>query len=181
MKPWMKWTLGIIAGLAILLFVLFKWFQSYTKSFSPEETVTYTENGLDVSVYYNRPSKKGRAIFGELIPYGETWRTGANEATTFDTATDLLVEGKPLPAGHYTLWTVPGKERWQVIWNGKDYPWGVSWGAKASRDPKHDVLAVEVPVEQLPNVVEQFTISFSDGKMALAWDQTQISISLSMN
>jgi len=174
MKPWLKWTLGVLIVLGVALFFLFRWFQGYTKSFSPEETVTYTQNGLDVSVFYNRPYKKGRAIFGELVPYGETWRTGANEATTFDTKTDLLVAGKPLPAGHYTLWTVPGPESWQVIWNGRDYPWGVSWGAKASRQTEFDIQQVEVPVQQLPEVVEQFTISFPNGNMALSWDQTRV-------
>ncbi len=181
MKPWLKWTLGILLGLFVVLFILYRVGINYTKSFSPEETVTYTEQGMDISVFYNKPSKKGREIFGGLIPYGETWRTGANEATTFDTKTALAVEGQPLPAGHYTLWTVPGPDQWEVVWNTNDYPWGVSFGAKASRDPAFDALIVTVPVDNLPEVVEQFTIRFEQSRLLLEWDQTQVAVSLEAN
>ena len=178
MKPWIKWTLAILVGLAVGLFALFNWFQKKTKSYSPEAVLEYREGNLDIKIFYNRPSKKGRVIFGELVPYGETWRTGANEATTFDTGTDLLVEGATLPAGHYTLWTVPGEETWQIIFNSKDYPWGVTWGATASREPEFDAAVVEVPVEKLPEVVELFTIKVEQGQLKLQWDQTQVSATL---
>lgn len=178
MKPWMKWTLGILAGLFLLLFVGFQIGKNYTKSHSPEQVVEYTENGIDLSIFYNRPSKKGREIFGGLVPYGVTWRTGANEATTFDTETDLFVEGQLLPKGHYTLWTVPGPESWEVVWNTKDYFWGVKSPTEASRDPEFDALVVEVPVAELPEVIEQFTIRFDNSQMLMEWDRTQIAVGL---
>jgi len=178
MKPWLKWTLGIVAGLILLLFVGFQFLKMQTKKHSPEQTITYTENGMDILVFYNRPYKKGREIFGDLVSYGETWRTGANEATTFDTNTDLFIEGQALPAGHYTLWTVPGRDNWQIVWNTKDYPWGVSFGEKASRDPGFDALMVEVPAETLPQVVEQFTIRFEDNQMLLEWDRTRVAVDI---
>jgi hypothetical protein len=178
MKPWLKWTLGIVFVLMVSLFALFKWFQVKTKSYSPEAVVEYRDKGVDVRVFYNRPSKKGREIFGGLVPFGEVWRTGANECTTFDAATDVLIEGQKLPAGHYTLWTIPGEQSWKIIWNSKDYPWGVSWGGVATREAAYDVLTVEVPVESLPDVVELFTIRLENGQMKLQWDQTQVSAAL---
>jgi hypothetical protein len=69
-------------------------------------------------------------IFGGLVPYGEVWRTGANEATTFTTNQDLLVDGSFLAAGKYTLWTIPGPESWKVIFNSKMYPWGIDTDKK---------------------------------------------------
>ena len=178
MKPWLKWTLAILVGILVGLYALFSWFQKKTKSYSPEAVLEYAEGNLDLRIFYNRPAKKGRVIFGELVPYGETWRTGANEATTFDTRTDVLVEGKALPAGHYTLWTVPNQDTWQIIFNTKDYPWGVAWGGVASREPAFDALVIEVPVETLPEVVELFTIKVENGQLKLQWDQTQVSATL---
>jgi hypothetical protein len=114
-----------------------------------------------------------------LEPYGKVWRTGANEATTFTTNKDLTIGGKNLPAGKYTLWTIPNKEKWTVIFNSKMYSWGVSFGG-ASREAAADVLQVEVPVETLPAVQEQFLISFDEAvpAMVLAWDMTKITVPL---
>ncbi|MDX5324837.1 MAG: DUF2911 domain-containing protein [Bacteroidota bacterium] len=174
MKKWMKWTLGVIVVLALALFGLFKYFQAETKSHSPEDTIAFIGNDMDIMVDYCRPYKKEREIFGALVPYGETWRTGANEATTFDTKTDLLIGGEVLPAGHYTLWTVPGPESWEIIWNSKDYPWGLGWGGKASREPEFDVLKISVPTETMDDIIEQFTIAINAQGMSLAWDRTKV-------
>lgn len=151
-----------------------------TKQASPEGLVTYSlQNGSDASleVFYNRPSKKGRVIFGELVPFGEVWRTGANEATTFTTNVPLLIGGQELPEGKYTIWTIPGPSEWTVIFNTKMYSWGVSWGGKASRDPDHDELSIKVPVEILQEVTEMFTIDLRNQdpvEMHLMWDQTRV-------
>lgn len=178
MKKILKWT-GIVVGvLAVVLFAAFKYLQANTKKASPEVTVEYKKNDTKISVFYCSPSKKGRDIFGGLIPYGTVWRTGANEATTFTTAKDLTIGGKTLPAGKYTLWTIPNKDRWTVIFNSKMYDWGVSLGGVASRDAAADVLQVEVSSETLSAVQEQFQISFDEAvpAMVLAWDKTKVAV-----
>ncbi len=179
MKRFLKWFLIIVIGLGILLFVAFKIMESNTKKYSPEQEIEFSQNNLEIDIFYNRPYKKGRPIFGGLVPYNEVWRTGANEATTFTTNKDLMVKGQKLPAGEYTLWTIPNKHNWQVIFNSKNYSWGVSFGGVASREPEFDVCNVTVPVTENDEVVEQFTITVEDGSpimMKLAWDKTIISV-----
>lgn len=177
MKKFLKWTAIVVVALVVLLFGAFKIMQSQTKKASPEATVAYVKNGKELSVFYCQPAKKGREIFGGLVPYGEVWRTGANEATTFTTNTDLQINGQILPAGKYTLWTIPGQDEWTVIWNTKHYGWGVSFGNKASREPEADALQVKVPVRNLDTPVETFTIDFDESEalaMVMAWDQTSV-------
>ncbi len=175
MNKTLKRILIIVGLLAVVLFIAFKFLQYNTKKASPEATVIYT-NGANISVKYCKPFKKGREIFGKLIPYDQVWRTGANEATTFDSDKDLTIGGKVLPAGHYTLWTIPGKESWTVIFNKKDYMWGVG-GDGASREAGSDALQVVVPVQATDALMEQFDISFTDNpmlSMVLAWDNTKV-------
>jgi len=131
-----------------------------TKSFSPEGEVVFTKDDLKLKVLYNRPYKKGREIFGSLVPYDKVWRTGANEATIFETNKDLSIEGKKLKAGKYTLWTIPGQESWTIIFNSEYGQWGINSKAEANRDPARDVLSVNVLTLQQDQEFEQFTISF---------------------
>lgn len=149
-----------------------------TKSYSPEDTIAFQQQELELEVFYNRPYKKNREIFGGLVPYGEVWRTGANEATTFQTNKDILIDGSFLPAGKYTLWTIPGEDSWKVIFNSEMYPWGITLDKIPSRLAEFDVLTVEVPVETLDTSVEQFSIYFKESNdlilMTLAWDQTAV-------
>lgn len=179
MKKFFKWTGITIAGLAVILFAGFKFMQSQTKKHSPEAIVDYSKDGKNISVFYCRPSKKDREIFGGLIPYGKVWRTGANEATTFTTNKDLVIDGKKLPQGKYTLWTIPEKDQWTVIWNKKEYGWGVQMNGEAAREPEADELQVTVPVEALENPVEQLTISITETPstaLELMWDKAKVSI-----
>lgn len=166
----------VILLLAVVLFVLKK----VTKSHSPEDTVVYEENGLKLEVFYNRPYKKGREIFGGLVPYDTVWRTGANEATTFSTNKNILVDGSLLKSGEYTLWTIPEKDSWKVIFNSHMYPWGINIDEEAYRDPQYDALILEVPTRQLTNALEQFTIYFEKKNdlifMVLEWDKTMIEV-----
>jgi hypothetical protein len=157
--------------------------KTYTKSHSPEETVTFTSDDVEIEVYYNRPLKKGRDIFGGLVPYNEVWRTGANEATTFKINQDIKIEGEILKAGKYTLWTIPNKTSWEVIFNEKMYGWGVNFSdGKASRDPNFDALSVGVPISKNLKTVEQFRIDFNEQldtiNMFLAWDDVVVSLTL---
>lgn len=179
MKKFLKWAAIVVVSLVVILFGLAKYMGHQTKKASPEATVEYSKNGKKISVFYCRPSKKGRVIFDSLVPYGQVWRTGANEATTFETGTDLEIGGKLLKAGKYTLWTIPNKEEWTVILNSKQYSWGLNFDGTSPREPEADVLQVKVPVEELPATVEMFTISFEDAvalNMVLAWDKTKVAV-----
>lgn len=181
MNKYLKRGLIVVAALGILLYAAYLFMIAQTKKHSPEETVAFNTGGYNIEVFYNRPSKKDRVIFGKLVPYGRVWRTGANEATTFETITDLMIDNKPLKAGKYTLWTIPEADHWTVIFNSQQYSWGVN-SSGVSREAEYDVLQVEVPVESLDRVVEQFTIALEDlgGKPALVlmWDQTRVAVAL---
>jgi len=179
MKKFLKWTLIVIGSLIALLFVTFTYLRYQSKIKSPPSTTVYDKSGTKIAVEYSSPGKRDREIFGGLVPYGQVWRTGANEATTFETNKELSIDGKPLPIGKYTLWTIPEKDKWTVIWNKKQYSWGVKspFDRTASREPAEDALQVVVPVEALPETLEHFTISFDDANglaMALAWDKTKV-------
>ncbi|AVR45713.1 hypothetical protein C7S20_10865 [Christiangramia fulva] len=172
----LKILLAAVVFALIAIFIL----RYSTKLHSPEEISTYESGDLKLKVFYNRPYKKGREIFGNLVPYGEVWRTGANEATTFKTNKDILIDGTLLEAGKYTLWTIPGEESWKVIFNSKMYPWGTNFNRKAFRNAKYDALVLEKPVEKLEKPLEQFTITFEEAGefvyLNLEWDDTKVSV-----
>lgn len=176
-----KWVLITLGVLALAGFLAFPYLQEQTKKASPEVTTNYTNGDLNINVTYSRPSKKGREIFGALVPYGETWRTGANEATMFETNKALTINEKELPAGKYTLWTVPNQNSWDVVFNKGEYSWGISVfkGGKASRDEAKDEIVVTVPVQKVEQSIEQFTIAFEEGEtlmLTLAWDRTKVAV-----
>ncbi len=184
MNTFLKRLLIVLFIVALGLF-LYSYFVEniFEKRLSPKDTVEFKLNDLKLKVFYNRPYKKGRDIFGGLVPYGQVWRTGANEATTFTTNQDLKVMGFLVPRGEYTLWTVPNDSTWKVMLNTKEYKWGVDENMKPSWDPNYDLLELDIPVENLDSVVEQFTISFDNStdnlKLTMAWDKTKIAVPLS--
>ncbi|MDQ3101141.1 MAG: DUF2911 domain-containing protein [Bacteroidota bacterium] len=181
MGKFLKWFLIIVAVLVVIGYFSFQRMKEDTKKASPEETVSLRAEGLEVDVTYSRPSKKGRDIFGGLVPYKQVWRTGANEATSFTTNKDLKVGDKPLPAGKYTLWTIPGQDEWTVIFNGKEYMWGVGSGGASSREPEADVASIDVPVTMLTDTIQQFTIRFDQqpARMIMEWDLVQVAVPIS--
>jgi len=154
----------------------------FAKRLSPKDTVEFKLNDLKLEVFYNRPYKKDREIFGALIPFNQVWRTGANEATTFETNKPLELNGIQLAARKYTLWTVPKDSTWRVIFNSKQYSWGVNAEMKPMWDPNYDVINIEVPVQKLENTVEQFTISFDNSTdnlfITMAWDDVKVAVPL---
>ncbi|NNK88500.1 MAG: DUF2911 domain-containing protein [Flavobacteriaceae bacterium] len=171
----------ILVALGILVHLYFNT-ETFKPRLSPKDTVEFKLNDLKLEVFYNRPSKRERLIFGGLVPFNQVWRTGANEATTFETNQELKINGDILPAGLYTLWTIPGEEQWTVIFNSKQYPWGVDEAMKPMREPDYDVLEVQVPALVLDTVVEQFTIAFDNStdnlSLTMAWDKTKIAVPL---
>lgn len=171
--------IGIAIIAAIVAFIGFMQLKN-TKSFSPEEEVVFNQGDLAIKVFYNRPSKKGREIFGGLVPYDQVWRTGANEATTFETNRDLTIEGRSLKAGKYSLWTIPREHSWTIIFNSEHGQWGVNSTGQPNHNPELDVLKLDVQSVQQDQEFEQFTIAFEetgeDAEMVLMWDKTVVSI-----
>ncbi|RCR69151.1 DUF2911 domain-containing protein [Larkinella punicea] len=167
----MKKVLWIVGGLAVLVLIGYFGLRSFTKSSSPEAVATSDQNGVQVKVEYCQPYKKGRKIFGGLVPYGEVWRTGANEATIITIDQNVTVAGQPLDEGEYSLWTIPSEGSWMVIFNRETGQWGTSY------DQTKDVLRVPVAARKRNAVAEQFYISFAPqaggSDMLLAWDQTE--------
>ncbi|MGY8885951.1 MAG: DUF2911 domain-containing protein [Flavobacteriales bacterium] len=179
------WIAGVIGVLLLLFnFILWPILQQQTKKSSPEKNITYSKGELRLNLFYCSPSKKDREIFGNLVPYDEVWRTGANEASTFTTNKDIMIAGKPLPAGKYTLWTIPTETSWKVIFNDKMYGWGVKLtNQKASRDPDHDVLVVDGKVSKSLNTVEKFSITLRVSSpdtsiLMFAWDNVVVPLEI---
>ena len=180
-----KILLGVgILIVAVLLFLVFGR-QYYTKRFSPEGHVELKTDNLEILVFYNRPFKRGREIFGSLVPYGKVWRTGANEATWFETNRDLSFAGQILKPGRYSLWTIPNDKSWKVIFNSSIPPWGVDYNSEAAHNPNTDVLVMDIPAELSDQVIEQFTITLSqhnaDYQLNLLWDRTIVSVPFKLN
>lgn len=128
-----------------------------------------------VKIVYSSPRKRGREIFGALVPYGEVWRTGANEATEITTTGDLIFGGHHLPAGTYSLYTIPYPDRWTIIINRGLGQWGTF-----DYDPELDLFRFDVPARQTDKRYEGFTISFEKEKdqtyLYLRWDRTEVRI-----
>jgi Protein of unknown function (DUF2911) len=134
-------------------------------------------DGKTVHVDYSSPRMRGRKIFGGLVAYGEVWRAGANEATTFVIDTNVSVGGKSIPAGGYTLFAIPNPDSWQLIVSKQTGEWGIPYpGAE------YDLTRAPMKVSKLPSPVEDFTISFdSNGgacTMHLDWETTRASVAI---
>mgnify|MGYP000238780245 FL=1 len=183
MNTFLKRILILLSIVAIGLFLYSHFVENiFSPRLSPKDTVEFKLNDLKLEVFYNRPSKKEREVFGALVPFNQVWRTGANEATTFETNQMLEISGMPLPKGKYTLWTVPKDTIWTVIFNSKQYDWGVDNEMKPLWDPNYDVLNIDIPVQKLNATVEQFTIAFDNSTdnlfLTMAWDDTKIAVPL---
>ena len=139
-----------------------------------QESPKASAKGKDVSVNYGQPSKKGREIFGKLVPFGQVWRAGANEATEITFAKDNKFGGQAIKAGTYSLFVNPSATEWTIILNSELKQWG-SFGYEKIK--AKDVLNVKVPVKKLDAVVEKLTYRFSDkNALIIEWDQTQVTI-----
>lgn len=135
------------------------------KPLSPKETVTGTINGVKTEIVYCRPSARGRKMVGGKDPYGKVWRTGANEATTIEFDKDVAIEGKNLPRGKYSLFTIPGETDWTIIFNKVANQWG-PYDYKESED----ALRVNVKATKTTKFVETFTIIPEKDKVSLTWE-----------
>lgn len=133
-----------------------------------------TENNY-VKCTYGQPLKKGRVIFGNLVPYGKLWRTGANEATEITFTTNVKIGEKALPAGTYTLFTIPNENKWTIILNSELGQWG-----DFSYDESKNILSYEAEITENDDIYEGFTIQFEDitggFNMYLLWDKIKVII-----
>ena len=146
---------------------------------SPPDSVKANVAGAALAVRYSRPSTRGRVIFGNVVPWNQVWRTGANQATIFETSADLVIAGTPVPAGKYSLWTLPSPAGWKLIVNKNTGQWGTDYNAQ------YDLARLDMKVERLLQPVEQFTIALygsgKDGMLALSWERTMASIAFRRN
>ena len=142
---------------------------------SPPDEVSGTVGDTEITINYSRPSVKGRGIWGELVPYDKVWRTGANEATTFEVSNDVQIEGKDLPAGKYALFTIPTEDTWTVVFNKTADQWGAF-----DYDESQNALEVEVSPTEAPETTEMLTFDISDeGEVTMMWEDTALSFDVS--
>lgn len=140
----------------------------------PVQSPRVTAEGKNVKISYGQPSKRGRVIFGQKEPYGKVWRTGANEATEITFAKDGTFGGKPVKAGTYTLFTIPGEKEWSVILNSELKQWGAY---KYEQIKDKNVLQVKAPAQTISgSPVEKLTITLPENKFVLEWDQTRVEV-----
>jgi len=164
----------------LLAIISFQQYQLYqTKQYSPESTSQFTNSEINIRVTYSRPSKNGRDIFGNLVPYGKWWRTGANEATQIELSRDIsFADGQVLKAGNYSLVTIPDAAAWTIIFNTNIPDWGTDYASE------FDVARISGKVEPLSDTVELFTIDFTEKNgtpvLILAWDKTKVSVPFSV-
>ena len=134
--------------------------------------------GKTIKTDYSSPRMRGRKIYGDLVPFGEVWRTGANEATTFVPSADVVVGGKTVPAGSYTIFTVPTADKWTLIVNKKTGEWGIPYKYESD-----ELARVDMKVSKLPSPVENFTIAYdksgSGCTLRLDWETTRASVDIS--
>ena len=142
---------------------------------SPLEMVTMKYEDTYVKITYGRPHKRGREIFGQLEPYGEVWRTGANEATEITVTGSIKMGTHAIKPGTYTLFTIPNKDHWTIILNSELGQWGAY-----NYNSKMDVVRFDVPVTSTEEVYEPFTIEFQQkarsAELVMMWDQTKVVI-----
>lgn len=138
---------------------------------SPPRTATGNVEGVDIKINYSSPSMKGRQIWGGLVPYGQVWRTGANEATTISFSKTTSVEGKKLAAGKYALFTIPNENKWTVIFNAVAEQWGAY-----EYDTSKDALRVEVTPRPAGESTEALEFAVKDGEVVLRWEKLEVPI-----
>src|SRR5256885_14498132 len=154
--------------------------QDKSKRPSPPGNAEVTLKNKKITIDYGRPSMKGRKVVGGLVPFGQVWRTGANEATTLTTETDLNIGGTNVPAGKYTLYTLPSEGTWKLIINKQTGQWGTIY------EEAQDLARVDLKKSSLGKPVEQLTISFdkkndSPADLVLQWETTQLSVPVKAN
>jgi hypothetical protein len=172
----MRKTITILATLALTTSLIAA---EPKKPLSPPATAKATIAGKEISIDYSAPSKRNRVIFGELVPYGKVWRTGANAATTLKTSANLTIGDLNVPAGTYTLYTIPTEKDWTLIVNKQTGQWGTEY------DEAQDLGRVKLKVAPTKSSVETFAIGLApakgnDGVLTLTWDNVEASTKIAV-
>ena len=162
-----------IIGLLLILIVTTNFAVGQKAKASPRERVSGKINAATLSIDYGSPSVKGRKIWGALVPFDKIWRAGANEATTFQTDKDLIVEGKKLPAGNYSLFIIPNEKKCIIIFNKKAKQWGAY-----NYDQDLDQLRVEVSPKEVSKSTEKLLFLVKENTVALLWDNWEIPLEI---
>ena len=143
----------------------------------PAQAQCKFSDGKTITVDYSSPRANGRKIYGGLVPFGEVWRTGANEATTFVPTANLTIGGKDIPAGNYTMFTVPAQDKWTLIINKKTGEWGIPYKYESD-----ELARVDMTVSKTSAPVENFTISFHEMgtgcHMYIDWENTRATVEI---
>jgi hypothetical protein len=137
---------------------------------SPALTATGKAGKANITINYGAPSVKGRNIWGDLVPYGKVWRTGANDATTFETDADIKIEGQSLAKGKYSLFTIPEVGEWTIIINKNPRQWGAY-----SYKQEDDVIRVKVKSSKSSSFNELLNYQVADGKVYIRWENLEVS------
>lgn len=170
-------SFALLLGIALLAHSALAQQDKSKRPSAPANASCKFADGKTISVDYSSPRMNGRKIYGELVPLGKVWRAGANEATTFVTTTDLTVGGKVVPAGSYTIFTIPNADKWTLIISKKTGEWGIPYPGEGD-----DFARVDMKVSKLPSAVENFTIAFDHAggtcTMHLDWETTRASIAI---
>ena len=166
----MKKILGLLTVFAFSIGFSF----SQKKRVSPKETTTGEINGVEVSINYCAPSVKGRKIWGELVPYDKIWRAGANEATTMEFGKDISIQNNKLPAGKYSFFVIPNKEKCTLIFNNDFKQWG-SYNYSMDKDQ----LRIDVRPILNSKSIEKLVYDISDKTIYLKWSNWIISFDIS--
>jgi hypothetical protein len=145
---------------------------------SPPATATGSINGANITIKYSSPRVKGRQVYGtDLVPYGgKVWRAGANTATTFETDKDLMVEGKKLPAGKYSIYAIANPDEWVIIFNSKTGQWGINHDGTTTEDPANDVIRVNVKPKKSATLTENLTYTINNNGFVLSWEYMDIPV-----
>ena len=166
-----------IAFVIGLIFALSVFAVCQGKPSPPASATCDLSGGKNIKTDYSSPRMKGRKIYGDLVPYGKVWRTGANEATTFVTSGDVVVGSKTVPAGSYTLFTVPNTDKWTLIINKKTGEWGIPYKYESD-----ELARVDMKVSKLPSPMENFTISYEKSgngcTLQMDWESTRASVDI---
>lgn len=164
--------LGFLMLVGVLL-VNTSFSQDKSQRASPPAEATGMVGDAKVMVNYSSPAVKGRTIFGDLVPNGEIWRAGANEATTIEVSKDVMVEGEKLAAGKYSLFTIPGEEEWTIIFNTVPEQWGAY-----KYDEKKDALRVTVKPQKSAEFAERLEYLVVENGIILQWENTKVPVTI---
>lgn len=153
--------------------------QITTPQASPSSTLKQTVGLTDVTVEYSRPSMRGRTIFGDLVPYGTLWRTGANKNTTIEFSTDVTIDGQALKAGTYAIFTKPGESSWEIIFYSDTNNWGTpqNWDdSKVAAKTNAEVYAMPMDVESFMIIIDE--LSNDSATLGILWEKTYVGVKM---